>query len=287
MSSVGTTQALRVPRFGRRRLGRRSFYTVFLLALCAVLLLVALLGPFLAPYAPDAADILAANQGPSTAHLIGTDSLGRDVLSRLLWGAQLSYAAAALIVVISIILGTSIALTSAWFGGAVDAASAGVLNVFIAIPGMLVAIIAVTILGPGFWAPVVAMALASAPYAARVLRSTAIQERHKAYIEALALSGVSTARINGHILRGISPIVLAQTTFGFGVALLEFGALSFVGLGVQPPTAEWGAMVIAGRTEMLAGNPQQTTAAGVMIVISVVAFSLLGERLQRTLGGRR
>lgn len=284
MTAVGTSDVLRTPRFGRRRARGRSPYTVFLIVLCGALVLTALLGPLLAPYPPDATNILAASLPPSLAHPLGTDSLGRDLLSRLLWGAQISYAAAALIVVISIVLGIVIALVSSWFGGVVDATASGVLNVFIAIPGMLVAIIAVTILGPGFWAPVLAMAFASAPYAARILRGTAQQERHKAYVEALGLSGISTLRINGHILRGVSPIILAQTTFGFGVALLEFGALSFVGLGIQPPTAEWGAMVIAGRTEMLAGDPQQTLSAGAMIVISVVAFTLLGERLQATLG---
>lgn len=284
MTVGGITSALRLPRLGRKRLRMADPYTMVLVTLCGLLLLIALLGPLIAPYPPDVTDILAANQPPSAGHLLGTDSLGRDILSRILWGAQISYSAAALIVLISIVLGTAVTLVSSWFGGAVDTATSGVLNVAIAVPSMLVAIITVTVLGAGFWAPVLAMAFASAPYVARVLRGTAHQERGKPYVEALALSGVSGPRINGHILRGISPIVLAQATFGFGVALLEFGALSFVGLGIQAPTAEWGAMVIAGRTELLAGNPQQTVAAGSMIVISVVAFTLLGERVQRSLG---
>ncbi|MEV4737508.1 ABC transporter permease [Microbacterium sp. LWO14-1.2] len=287
MTLAGITSALRIPRWSRTRLRALDPYTIFLIVLCGALIVMAVIGPLVAPYAPESTDLLAANQGPSPAHLLGTDSLGRDLLSRILWGAQISYAAALLIVCISVIIGTFLALLASWYGGFVDSATSSVLNVFIAIPGMIVAIIAVTVLGAGFWAPVLAMAFASSPYVARVIRGTALQERHRPYVEALALSGVSTVRINAHILRGVMPIVLAQATFGFSVALLEFGALSFVGLGVQPPTAEWGAMVIAGRTELLAGNPQQTTAAGVMIVLTVISFTLLGERLQRMLGASR
>jgi peptide/nickel transport system permease protein len=248
------------------------------------LLSVAILGPWIAPYPPDATDILAANQSPSPAHVLGTDSLGRDIFSRLLWGARISYAAAALIVVFSMLSGCALAVLSAWFGGAVDAGVGGTLNVMIAVPGILVALIAVTILGTGFWAPVIAMSIASAPYVARIIRSSALVERRKPYIEALTLSGVSSARINMHIVRGLSSLILAQATFSFGVALLEFGALSFIGLGIQAPTAEWGAMVVAGRSELLSGNMQQTFAAGAMIVISVVAFTLLGDRLARVVG---
>lgn len=271
------------PTRPRRRV--RDPYLLILMLVCAVLVILAIIGPWIAPYPPDATDILAANQGPSAAHLLGTDSLGRDILSRLLWGARVSYSAAALIVVFSMLAGCAIALLSAWFGGPVNLGVGGALNVMIAVPGILVALIAVTVLGTGFWAPVVAMSIASAPYVARLIRSSALVERRKPYIEALSISGISAARINIHIFRGLSTLILAQTTFGFGVALLEFGALSFIGLGIQAPTAEWGAMVVAGRSELLAGNMQQTLAAGAMIVISVVAFTLLGERMGRVLGG--
>lgn len=263
----------------------RDPYLLALILVCAVLVILAIIGPWIAPYPPNATDVLAANQAPSPAHPMGTDSLGRDILSRLLWGARVSYSAAALIVVFSMLAGCAIALLSAWFGGPVNLGVGGALNVMIAVPGILVALIAVTVLGTGFWAPVIAMSIASAPYVARLIRSSALVERRKPYIEALSISGVSAVRINVHILRGLSTLILAQATFGFGVALLEFGALSFIGLGIQAPTAEWGAMVVAGRSELLAGNMQQTFAAGAMIVLSVVAFTLLGERMGRVLGG--
>lgn len=282
---VTTPSTPRTPALTRSWVRVSDPYLLVLILVCATLLGIAILGPWLAPYPPDATDILAANQGPSPTHILGTDSLGRDIFSRLLWGARVSYAAAALIVVFSMVIGCAIALLSAWFGGPVDAGVGGALNVMIAVPGILVALIAVTILGTGFWAPVVAMSIASAPYVARIIRSSAVVERRKPYIEALTLSGVSSARINVHIVRGLSALILAQATFSFGVALLEFGALSFIGLGIQAPTAEWGAMVVAGRSELLSGNMQQTFAAGAMIVISVVAFTLLGDRLARVVGG--
>lgn len=277
------TSVLRLTQFqtSERSAKSRDIYTLVLLIVALGLIAMALFGPILAPYPPNQTDVLSANLGPSLQHLFGTDSLGRDIFSRILWGAQVSYSAALLIVLISIALGAIIAIASAWFGGRTDLAISGFLNVAIAVPAILVSIIAVTVIGSGFWAPVLAMAFASSPYVARVLRSAALQERNRSYVEALVISGVSPFRINLHILRGISPILLAQTTFGFGMGLLEFGGLSFLGLGVQAPTAEWGAMVIAGRSELLAGNFQQTFSAGFMIVVSVVVFTLLGERLSR------
>lgn len=261
----------------------RDGYFIALLVAAFLLVFIAVLGPVIAPYPPNATSVLTANQGISSKHLLGTDSLGRDIFSRILWGAQVSYAAAFFIVLISASIGLIIALVSAWFGGRVDAVLSGFLNIALAVPAILVAIVAVTVIGSGFWAPVLAMAGASSPYIARVFRSAALQERRRPYIEALALSGVSSFQINLHILRGVLPIVLAQLTFGFGMGLLEFGGLSFLGLGVQAPTAEWGAMVIAGRSEILTGNINQTLAAGTMIVLSVVVFTLLGERISRKL----
>lgn len=285
MTVKGMTAVLRVPRFGDGRIANRDPYTALLVALASVLVGLALLGPVIAPYSPSATNVLEANVAPSLSHIMGTDSLGRDIFSRILWGARVSFAAALVIVAISLTLGTTIALFSAWIGGRFDLITNGFLNAALSVPGILVAIIAVTVLGAGFLAPVLAMAFASAPYVARVLRSVALQERSKPYIEALILSGIAPLRINLHVIRGILPIILAQATFGFGVALLEFGAMSFLGLGVQPPTAEWGAMVVAGRNELLAGHMQQTLCAGAMIVISVLVFSLLGERLMRKLEG--
>lgn len=259
--------------------------TAAALSVCVLMVLVAIVGPLVAPFDPNATDILAANQSPNTLHWLGTDALGRDIFSRILTGARLSLLGPAIIVLVSTTLGATLALLASWIGGRFDKIVNSTLNVMFSIPGILVAIIAVSIFGPGFWPPVIALSLISIPYVARVLKGAAAQQRRRAYVEAFQLAGLSPLQINlRHILRNLQPIILAQATLLFGTSLIEFGALSFLGLGVPAPTAEWGAMVSAGRSEMLAGNPQQAAAAGAVIVLTVVAFNVLGERVSRKLG---
>jgi peptide/nickel transport system permease protein len=256
--------------------------------ICSLLVVLAVLGPFLAPYPAAQTDILAASQGPTAQHLLGTDALGRDILSRLLHGARLSFAGPGLIVVVSTTLGTAIAIASSWRGGLVDKVITRVLDVMFAIPGILVAVLAAAVFGAGFWAPVVALSIVYVPYVARVVRSAAVRERRLPYVEACQLAGMNPLRIcSRHILRNVAPLALAQATIAFAGALMDFAAVSFLGLGVQPPSAEWGLMVSDGRSELLDGAPQQSIAAGVMVVLTVVAFNVLGERVSRSFGGDR
>ncbi|MEV6358178.1 ABC transporter permease [Streptomyces hydrogenans] len=258
-------------------------------ALVALLLVaVAAAGSWLAPYDPATTDILSAGQGPTSAHLLGTDSIGRDILSRALVGARLSFTGPALIVLGSALIGTAIAIAGAWYGGWVDKTLNKITTITFAIPGVLVAVVAVAVFGSGFWAPVLALTLVYIPYIARVVRSFAVRQRALPYIEALELAGVPAWRICCvHILRNVAPIVLAQATIGFGSALVDFGAVSFLGLGVQAPDAEWGLMVAEGRSEVLDGAIQQSLTAGTFIVVTVVAFNILGERLTAWFGGTR
>ncbi|MFF0700051.1 ABC transporter permease [Streptomyces tendae] len=277
---------LRLRNTGRRRLGDPLLLTSATLAIG--LMVLAVIGPWIAPYDPATTDVLAASQGPSGAHLFGTDSLGRDIFSRALTGARLSFTGPAIIVVGSAGLGTLLALAAAWHGGWVDRLLNRALTLLFAIPGVLVAVIAAAVFGAGFWAPVLALTIVYTPYVARVVRSVAVRQRQLPYIEALQLAGLSTWRIClRHLLPNVAPIVLAQATIGFGSALMDFGAVSFLGLGIQPPEAEWGVMVADGRSEVLDGAVQQSLAAGLCIVISVVAFNVLGERLSQRFGGTR
>jgi peptide/nickel transport system permease protein len=257
-------------------------------AVCGLLVFVAALGALLAPYPPDQTDILAAGQGPSAEHWLGTDALGRDILSRALVGARLSFLGPGLIVLGSALVGTAIALYSAWNGNWVDRSVNRGLTLMLAVPGILVAVLAAAVFGAGFWAPVIALTLVYIPYFARVTRSAAVRERHMPYVEGLEVAGFSPWRIcTRHLLRNISPIVIAQATILFGVALLDFAAVSFLGLGVQPPAAEWGLMVADGRTEILNGDIQQSLVAGMCIIVTVVAFNILGERLSSRFGAGR
>lgn len=285
-----TTLAPSVSRSGRPARTVRHADPLLLGAatLCALLVLLALVGPFLAPYEPSQTDILAASQGPTAEHLLGTDALGRDLLSRLLYGARTSFFGPGLIVVLSLSLGTGLGVLAAWRGGLLDSLLSKVFNVLFAVPGILVAIVAGAVFGGGFWAPVLALSLVYTPYIARIVRSGALSQRNMPYVEACLLAGMSGRRIcTRHILRNLVPLVLAQATISFGSALMDFGAASFLGVGIQPPQAEWGLMVSEGQSELLDGAMQQSLSAGLMILISVVSFNVLGERLATRAGGRR
>ncbi|MGX5653345.1 ABC transporter permease [Geodermatophilus nigrescens] len=248
----------------------------------------AVVGPWLAPYDANETDVLAASQGPSSAHWFGTDSLGRDIFSRALTGARLSLTAPLLIVLISAVLGTALAIFSAWHGGWVDRMVNRFLNVMFSVPGILVAVLASAVFGAGFWAPVLALGVVYMPYMARVVRSVAIRERQRGYVESLQLAGMSSWRICvRHLVPNVLPIVVAQATYGLGSALADFAAVSFIGLGIQPPTAEWGVMVSDGRSELLDGAMQQSLVAGTLIVVTVIVFNVLGAQLSTRFGGRR
>ncbi|MFI6517475.1 ABC transporter permease [Spirillospora sp. NPDC050679] len=257
-------------------------------AVAGALILLAIFGPWITPYDPDATDVLSSSQGPGAQHLLGTDSLGRDILSRALAGARLSFAGPAMIVLISTVLGTALAIFSAWHGGRVDRMVNRFLNVMFSVPGILVAVLSSAVFGAGFWAPVLALGVVYTPYMARVVRSVAVRERHRGYVESLQLAGMSSWRIClRHLVPNVLPIVVAQGTYGFGTALADFAAVSFLGLGIQPPQAEWGVMVSEGRSELLNGAVQQSLVAGTLIVATVVAFNVLGAQLSSRSGGRR
>jgi peptide/nickel transport system permease protein len=247
---------------------------------CLALLIVAIFAPLIAPHQPDTIDAAAISQGPSAAHLLGTDSLGRDVLSRALYGARLSLLGPALVTVVSTTLGTAVAITGTWVGGAFDRVTARFMDILFAFPGLLFAVLAVVAFGAGLIAPVIALSVAYTPYIARVIRAAAVHERQLPYLEACQLLGYSSWRTAAyHLLRNVRLLIVAQATLAFGYSLLDLAALSFIGLGVQPPTAEWGLMVSEGDSALLNGYPYESLAAGAAIVITVVAFNVLGERL--------
>jgi peptide/nickel transport system permease protein len=187
------------------------------------------------------------------------------------------------------LVGVSAAVSAAWLGGWYDALITGITDVMLGFPGLLLAIVAVAFFGVGLGAPVVALAVAYAPYFARLTRSVALRERSQAYISALTALGYGGLRISlRHLLPNIAPLILAQAAVSFGYAMVDFAAISFLGLGVQPPTADWGSMVALGQSGILQGHAQVSLAAGAMIVLAVVAFNLLGEGIaDRTARGRR
>jgi peptide/nickel transport system permease protein len=190
-----------------------------------------------------------------------------------------------MLVLISTVLGTTLALIAAWRRGWTDAGLSAAFDIAFAFPGLLLAIVLVTIFGPSLGIAVIALTLAYTPGMARLLRSTALRETGMEYVKAFRVMGYGDLRIViRHVLPNLLPFIIAQAIITFGYATLDLGGLSFLGLGVQPPTADWGAMVAAGAPGLLQGYPMQTLAAGSCLVLAAVSFGVLGDRLARMWG---
>ncbi|GAA3376861.1 ABC transporter permease [Streptomyces sannanensis] len=269
-------------RPGLRRLRALGQGPLFLAAvlLLVTLVAIAVFAPLLAPYDPEALDLSASLVGTSGNHLLGTDQSGRDILSRLLYGARTGLLGPLLVVALSTVLGILLGGVAAWRGGWADALLSRSMDLVFAIPGLLLAIMLVAVVGPGMTAPVIAMAIAYAPYVGRLVRGIARQEKARPYIESYLVQGWSGWTICvRHLLPNIIPTVLAQSAMNFGYALMDLAALSFLGFGVQPPTADWGAMINEGQSALQQSAMLPALAPSVCIVLAVVAFSIVGEGL--------
>ena len=233
----------------RRRFAGHDVVLVACSIVIGVAILLAAFGPLLAPHDPDAANLADAFVGAVPGHPLGFDSQGRDLLSRLLAGARTSMAGPFLVVLVSMAAGSALAVAAAVFGA-------------------------------GLTAPTLALAIAYTPYIARVLRGAALRERAREYVDACEVQGLSAVAICArHLIPNLMPLIVAQATLLFGYAMVDFAAISFIGLGVQPPTADWGVMVASGQAGVLQGYPLESLTAGLCIVVVVVAVNLLGERL--------
>lgn len=252
------------------------------LALVALFALLAAFGPMLAPHDPNLVDLFKSYWGPDATHPLGYDQQGRDLFSRLLYGARTSFLGPLIIVVVASSAGMTLAVVGAWRRGWVDAALAGVLDASLAFPGILLAVMAVAIFGAGLHASVVALAVAYTPYMARIVRSAALTEMGKDYVDSLRAQGFSAIRICGrHVIPNVMPIVMGQAALTLAWATVDLAGLSYLGLGIQPPSADWGLMVSNGQTGVLAGYPTESIAAGLCLIVAICSFSLLGERLLR------
>jgi peptide/nickel transport system permease protein len=216
----------------------------------------------------------------SSAHPLGADVSGRDLLSRLIWGSRTAMLGPLAIVTIATVVGTALALVAAWNRGITDTVISRGLDIVFAFPGLLLAVLATATLGFGLTAAVIALAIAYVPYVARIVRSEALRQRGLPYIEASIAQGFSGVSIClRHLLPNVLPLIIAQVTLSFGYAMIDLSAVSYLGLGVQPPAADWGAMVGGGQSSILEGHPQESLLAGACIVLAVVAFTALGDHL--------
>jgi peptide/nickel transport system permease protein len=275
----------------RYRAGRQRRTSPLLIASAAVIVgatVVAVAGPLLAPYNPDVPQLSQYFVGPTPDHLLGFDAQGRDLLSRLLYGARTSMLGPLGVTLLCMTLGSLLAVTAAWRGGSFDAVISSGLDILFAFPGILLAVLAAAVFGVGLLAPVLALSVAYTPYVARVLRGAALRERAQPYVAALEVQGASAVAIClRHLIPNMLHLIVAQATTLFGYAMVDLAAISFLGLGVQPPSADWGVMVSENQQGIIQGYPIPSLAAGICIVVVVVAFNLLGERLYERGEARR
>jgi len=266
------------------RLGVSGIAAALLLVFLTV---VAVFAPDIRPQDPDLVQLGSTFAGPSSAHWLGTDQSGRDVFSRLIVGARPALLGPLLVVVLATVIGSILAIASAWAGGIIDGIVGRTLDLLFAFPAILLAILAVAVLGASLLAAVIAVGIAYIPYVARVVRSEAVRQRTLPYIAACEAQGQSPARICArHLLPNLLPLIIAQATVSFGYAMIDLSALSFLGFGVQAPAADWGEMVAAGEPGILLHAPVESISASFMIVITVLAFTVLGERLGAPAGRR-
>jgi peptide/nickel transport system permease protein len=252
-------------------------------AMTLLVLVMAIAAPWLAPFDPAVQDSARRLEGPSPDHLLGLDDLGRDVLSRVIWGARVSLQVGVSVVVISTLIGVLLGAISGYFGGAVDTAVMRTCDVLLAFPGILLAIAMVAVMGPSLVNVVIALSVAGWVSYARLVRGQVLKVREMEFVVAARALGARSLRvIAGHVLPNVISPVIVMATLGLAGAILAEASLSFLGLGVQPPTPSWGAMLTAGRryigeAEHLAIFP------GVAIMVAVMGLNFLGDGLIDTL----
>jgi peptide/nickel transport system permease protein len=252
-------------------------------AIVALAVLSALVGPALAGIDPAYQDLPLRLEGPSPAHWFGLDELGRDILSRLLAGARISLLVGAIVVGISATVGTLLGSIAAYYGGVVDDVVSRVSDILMAFPGLLLAIAVVAVLGPSLANVVLALTLIGWVGYARLVRGQVLRVRELEYVQAVRALGAATPRIVlRHIVPAALPALIVQATLGMGGAILAEASLSFLGLGVQPPTPSWGTMLSYGRTHLL-DAPHLTIFPGLAIAMLVLGFNFLGDGLRDAL----
>lgn len=246
-------------------------------------LLLVILAPVIIPYDYAAMDMTAIQQGPSMKHLFGTDELGRDIFSRILYGGRYSITMGLLSVTISTSVGMMIGAIAGYFGGQVDNIIMRVLDVIQSLPAMLLTIVISAALGSGYFNTILALSVNGLPAAARMLRAQMMKERDSEYIEAAVSINCSKFRIiASHLVPNSLSANIVQATMGVANMIVMAASLSFIGLGVQPPIPEWGAM-LSGARQFIRQCPHMVIAPGLAIAVTILALNLMGDGLRDAL----
>jgi peptide/nickel transport system permease protein len=262
--------------------------TTIAVALLAVFVVAAALGPYVAPYDPLAPAPLEALTAPSLSHAFGTDAYGRDILSRVLVATRLDLIIAVAAVLIALTMGTALGAFAGWAGGWPDRIIGRIIDTIMAFPLFVLAVGVAAGLGNSISSVIVATAIVNLPFYARQARSDVSRQRKAAYVEAAALAGFSPILlVLLQILPNIAPPLMVQSSLNLGWAILNAAGLSFIGLGVRAPTAEWGIMVSEGAANIFSGEWWMFIFPGAALMIAILTFSLCGDALRDLLDPKR
>jgi peptide/nickel transport system permease protein len=299
MSAVIDVAPADAPVAGRRRVpygGRIGWLRNFIAhkplgaigaALVLLLLLVAALAPWTAPYPYDVGDAAVRLQGPSLAHPFGTDANGRDMLSRIIWGAQISVTVGFGAVAISTILAVAIGTISGYFGGGIDLFVQRLVDIWISFPALVLLISMVAVAGPGLWSITAILGILLAPGTSRVVRSAVISIRHLPYIESASCIGAGHGHvIRKYVLPNVFAPIIVLATVQLGTAILAESTLSFLGYGVPPPYPAWGSMLSGTGRAFMLQSPWLSIWPGLAISLAVFGFNMLGDALRDELDPR-
>lgn len=264
----------------------RNKLTLTGFVIVGLVVLVGLLAPVLAPYDPNLMDIPARLQGPSSAHPFGTDEMGRDILSRVMYGARISIAVGVIIVAVSAAIGVVLGSLSGYFGGKIDQAVMAVTDMILAFPSMVLALALTAAMGPGLLNTMLAVIIVRIPMYTRLMRGQVLVQKEQQYVRAARTFGEKPFWIVArHIVPNCLTPLMVQMTLGIGDAILIASSMSFIGLGAQPPTPEWGAMISTARVYAI---DQWWYAAfpGLSILITIMGFNLIGDGIRDILDPR-
>lgn len=259
---------------------------MFGLILLVLLILACIAAPLLTPYSPTKMDPKSVFAEPSLQHPFGCDKLGRDVLCRLLYGGRYSLALGILVSLIGMVLGIFFGAIFGYYGGKVDNISMRIMDIWQAIPSMLLAILISTALGPGFIQTVIALTIGGIPGSIRGTRAMVLKEREMDYLEAARAMNCSNFKIIfKHMVPNVLSPTIVGTTMHIGSTIMEAASLSYIGLGIQPPMPEWGAMLSDGKSYIL-NHPYLLVYPGIAIALTVLAFNLFGDGLRDAMDPR-
>jgi ABC-type dipeptide/oligopeptide/nickel transport system permease subunit len=276
--ALSAATSFRATVIGRSRLRRMpSAFTIVAFLIVGTVVFLAIFRGLIAPHDPAAQDLFHTSAPPSSEHWLGTDGLGRDILSRLIYGARPAVTGPFVVALTGLVAASALGILSGYMGGAIDMVIQRFVDFMFALPGLLIAIVIVGVVGGGYWLAVFVLSLLNFSGGVRILRGAALEQRALPYVEAARTLGVPRHRIMyRHIWRNISPIVFANSALDFALALVALSSLAYLGLGTQPGVPEWGRM-LAENQPLLFTNPVGVLAPALAIVLFATAVTVLGD----------